>query len=188
MNRVTTVQMTLATLVRPVAIRSMLRLVLAIIGPGVSAFGQTPEAVNFFEKRIRPVLAKHCHTCHNPELRTAGLDLTTAEGFKQGGQSGSLVSVGEPQESRLLRVVNHQESVRMPPTGKLLDQEIVDFRTWVQLGAPWPDASETKVAQKAKLSEHQENLWAFQPIREPIVPEVTGHRWIRTPYRPLCTS
>ncbi len=137
--------------------------------------------MNFFEKRIRPVLAKHCHTCHNPELRTAGLDLTTAEGFKQGGQSGSLVSVGEPQESRLLRVVNHQESVRMPPTGKLLDQEIVDFRTWVQLGAPWPDASETKVAQKAKLSEHQENLWAFQPIREPIVPEVTGHRWIRTP-------
>src|SRR5437588_8216406 len=84
-------------------------------------WAQTSAPVEFFEKKIRPILASNCQACHNPKVKTAGLDLTSAEGFVHGGQSGPIVVEGNPDGSRLLKVIGYSESVKMPPTGKLRD-------------------------------------------------------------------
>src|SRR5579859_5645410 len=82
-------------------------------------WAQTQDPAEFFEKKIRPVLANNCQTCHNPKLKTAGLDLTSAEGFARGGQSGAIVVAGNPESSRLIKVIGYGESLKMPPAAKL---------------------------------------------------------------------
>src|SRR5580700_4676653 len=88
----------------------------------VPVWAQAPA--EFFEKKIRPVLVNNCQACHNPKLKTAGLDLTSAEGFAHGGQSGPIVVAGNPEASRLIKVVGYGESLKMPPAAKLKDDEI----------------------------------------------------------------
>ena len=158
---------------------------LAVAGPGSPALGQSSDPVDLFEKRIRPLFAEHCQACHNPELRTAGLDLSTAEGFLQGAASGPLISAESPAQSRLLRAVSYQEAVKMPPSGKLSAQQISDLETWIDLGALWPDApagpdSEAGRASKAG-AEDPDALWAFQPVKDASPPEVTRPDWAGTP-------
>src|SRR5438093_13069372 len=83
-----------------------------------SVWAQAP-APEFFEKKIRPVLVNRCQACHNAKVKTAGLDLTSAEGVAQGGQSGPIVVAGDPEAGRLLKVIGFREWMNMPPTGKL---------------------------------------------------------------------
>src|SRR5882672_5374677 len=99
------------------------------------------QSTEFFEKKIRPILVNRCQACHNAKIKTAGLDLSSAEGFLRGGQSGPIVVEGNPEASRLLRVIGYAESMKMPPTGKLKDEEIADLGAWVKMGAVWPGGS-----------------------------------------------
>ncbi len=154
---------------------------LAIAGPGSPALSQSSDPVELFEKKIRPLLAEHCQTCHNSEIRTAGLDLSSADGFRQGAASGPLIPVESPARSRLLRVVSYEEAVKMPPAGKLSAQQIADLTTWVALGAPWPDASADQGTEQGRASKDPTALWAFQPVEDPMPPEVTHAEWARTP-------
>ena len=95
------------------------------------AGGQGAESTDFFEKKIRPVLIENWAKCHNPKARVAELDLTTAEGFRQGGESGPLVDRQKPESSRLLSVIAYDSPMKMPPTGKLRDEEISAITAWV---------------------------------------------------------
>ena len=103
-----------------------LALLAALFPSGMVAIEQSPtaEQIEFFEKKVRPVLAANCAKCHNPKARVAELDLTTAEGFRQGGESGPLVNREHPEQSRLLQVIGYQEKLKMPPSGKLKPEEI----------------------------------------------------------------
>src|SRR2546421_12365169 len=64
---------------------------------------QTPEQIEFFEKKIRPILAGNCSGCHNAKATTAGLDLSTTAGIRYavqyGGEAGKLISLRKPEES-----------------------------------------------------------------------------------------
>lgn len=156
--------------------------------------GASTEQIEFFEKKIRPVLMRNCAACHNPDAKIAGLDLTTAEGFWRGGESGTLVDRQNPESSRLLKVVGYQEKLKMPPTGKLREDELVDLAAWVKMGAPWPasklsstpNVAETKVVNEVKSSTREftpdeRAYWAFQPVRSVNPPVVTDNNWVRTP-------
>ena len=46
--------------------------------------------VDAFEKKIRPVLAARCYACHSSSMTSpqAGLRLDSAQGIRQGGNSG----------------------------------------------------------------------------------------------------
>src|SRR5213078_513168 len=104
------------------------------------AWSQNAASPEFFEKKIRPVLAASCQTCHNARMKSAGLDLSSAEGFQRGAQSGPVV-MPNPDASRLLKVIAYTEPIKMPPTVKLSEEEIADITTWVKAGAVWPGAS-----------------------------------------------
>ncbi len=149
-------------------------------------WAQSPAETEFFEKNIRPVLAAGCQGCHNAKLKSAGLDLSTAEGFRQGGQSGPLVSKESPAESRLLKTVSYDERLKMPPTGKLPARQLADLEAWVKMGAPWPGAGSTAQAATAitvrkggrNFSEAEKKFWSFQPVRSPAPPKTAGP-WAR---------
>ena len=52
----------------------------------------SPEEIDFFERRVRPVLAEHCYGCHSAKASVvqANLRLDTAAGVRAGGDSGPL--------------------------------------------------------------------------------------------------
>ena len=102
------------------------------------------EGVEFFEKKIRPVLAKTCYTCHAGSIQArGGLRLDTRAGLEIGGQNGTIIDPKNPAESKLLAVL-HDEGPEMPPAGPLPPETIEDFKVWVAMGAPFPREEEAK--------------------------------------------
>ena len=160
-------------------------------GLGVrSATAQANDPAEFFEKQVRPILANNCAKCHNATARLAELDLTSAAGFARGGESGPLVNQAQPEESRLLKVIGYDDKLKMPPVGKLKDEQIAVLTAWVKMGAPWPSAKSEVVADNAakpvkkstrEFTEAEKKFWAFQPLANPVVPAVKNSAWVKTP-------
>ncbi|MGI8989213.1 MAG: PSD1 and planctomycete cytochrome C domain-containing protein, partial [Bryobacteraceae bacterium] len=160
--------------------------VIAAFLPCFAALAQTAERIEYFENKVRPVLVKNCQGCHNSKLKSASLDLSTAAGFLAGGQSGPVVMKDQPGSSRLLKVIGYEDSVKMPPTGKLKPDEIADLSAWVKMGAPWPGADQAaaitpQLAVKKEFTPEQKAFWAFQPVKDYAPPKVANGKWARTP-------
>ena len=113
--------------------------------------GTADDDVEFFEKRIRPLLAQRCEVCHSQSRgkTSGGLALDTRHGWQQGGDSGSALLPGKPGESLLIRAVKYEEDgPQMPPKekgGKLPEAEIVALIEWVNRGAPDPRTVEPRI-------------------------------------------
>src|SRR6185436_18509445 len=103
-----------------------------------SASAGAADANDFFETRVRPVFAKNCYGCHT-DSKMGGLRLDSSESVKQGGKSGPPIVPGKPDDSLLIQAIRQtHERLKMPPGGKLKDQEIADIAEWVKAGAVWP--------------------------------------------------
>src|SRR3954447_21983018 len=98
---------------------------------GATAEELSKEHVEFFEKRIRPVLVEHCYECHSAqsEKLKGKLLLDTREAARHGGETGPAVVPGDPDASVLLQALRY-ENFEMPPKGKLPAQTIADFEKW----------------------------------------------------------
>src|SRR5262245_55935969 len=90
------------------------------------------DALRFFEPQVRPRLQAHCVACHGGGKVRSGLDLTCRETFLRGGTRGPAVSLDRPDESLLLRAVNHQD-LKMPPKGKLAAAPLETLTRWVRM-------------------------------------------------------
>ena len=114
----------------------------------------------FFELRIRPVLANTCFRCHGGEKVSNGLRLDARVHLLKGGKRGPAIVPGEPDRSPLLYAIRYEDrDFRMPPKERLPGKVVADFATWIARGAPWPKGP-AKPASKA-FSRH----WAFRPVR-----------------------
>ncbi len=145
------------------------------------ALGQDAEGVEFFEKRIRPVLAERCYPCHSAgaEKLKGGLLLDSREGILKGGNQGRAVVPGDPEGSLLLRAIRRtDEELKMPPKEALSAVEIAGFEEWVRRGAPAPAAAAARplAVYPAKTREH----WAFRPVADPAPPAVKNASWAKT--------
>src|SRR5437867_5545767 len=106
-----------------------------------------PESADFFEMRIRPLLAKNCFACHTGS-RMGGLQLDPRENILRGGKSGAAIVPGNPDESLLIQAVRRtHERLKMPPQGPLPDQDVTDLTAWVKAGAVWPEAGSSATAK-----------------------------------------
>ena len=133
----------------------------------------TPEQIDFFESRIRPVLIEHCLECHsNNDKRKGGLTLTGRAALLRGGESGPAIVPGKPDASLLLEALRY-ESYEMPPKGKLPARVIDDFAQWIAMGAPDPRV-ESAPAKKAEHAIDATQLWSLQPLSVIEPPEVDG--------------
>ena len=92
----------------------------------------TPAQLEFFEKKIRPVLATHCYECHGGagKLR-GGLRLDSREALIKGGDSGPAVVIGKPDESRLIQFVRHQGKAMPKGKPKLAEAHIDALTQWI---------------------------------------------------------
>jgi len=77
--------------------------------------------LEFFEAKVRPLLAEHCYDCHGGEKTKGGLALDTRAGWQKGGDSGAAIVPGKPEESLLIKAVRYEdEDLAMPPKKKEL--------------------------------------------------------------------
>ena len=153
--------------------------------PDAPAATVTVEQRDFFEKKIRPVLADKCYKCHSEksEKIKGGLTLDTREGIRRGGENGPAVVPGDLKESLLIEAVRYaNKDFAMPPQksgGKLPDEVIKDFEKWVQMGAPDPRDGAAKVVKKYDAEKAKE-WWSYQPVKKPAVPVVKDAAWPKT--------
>ncbi|NQV24415.1 MAG: DUF1553 domain-containing protein [Rhodopirellula sp.] len=133
-------------------------------------------SIEFFEKKIRPVLLQHCYECHSAEAKSVkgGLLLDSREAAQKGGDSGAAVVPKNVAESLLISALQH-ESFEMPPQGKLPESVIADFVKWVEMGSP--DPRDRQLAETSIDFDEAARHWAYQPITPPRVPEVERSDW-----------
>ncbi len=160
----------------------MIHLLLSFAAPLLAGPGE-----DFFESKIRPVLAEKCYACHNAKLQSpfGGLVLDSAPAFRKGGDSGPAFRPGDPSNSLLIEALKYSSlRIKMPPTGKLPDSVIADFEAWIKMGAPDPRTTGPAVTETKKptldLTEGRK-WWAFQPVRKPAIPTVKNAAWIKSP-------
>jgi hypothetical protein len=152
-------------------------------------------ARDFFEKKVRPVLAQNCYPCHSAQAGKlkGGLRLDSRDGLLKGGDNGPGIVPGHAAQSRLIEAIGYQNAdLRMPPKGKLPAQAIADLTRWVESGAAWPSgiSSERRevrgkrrgapsAAEAFNLQERKREHWAWQPIRRVVPPPVKHRDWPR---------
>ena len=83
--------------------------VLAVVANPIAA---QDEGLDFFEKKIRPVLVQHCYKCHSAKAgkAKAGLFLDRRAGWEMGGENGPVILPGKPEESRLLTAIRFKNN------------------------------------------------------------------------------
>jgi len=158
------------------------------------------EAEQLFVQQVWPLLSEKCLACHGKgEVRLKNLDLSQRDGALKGGESGKPALVpGKPDESLLYIAVTRKNSeLVMPPkeSDKLSEEQTIQLRNWIASGAPWPDADRREVlaastqdkwgdadgvrvattgglsAEWTQRKYKRENLWAYQPLRKPPIPQ-----------------
>ncbi|PWU16754.1 MAG: hypothetical protein C5B50_12830 [Verrucomicrobia bacterium] len=167
--------------------RRQLSLRVSAIGFGValaricSATEPSPSQIQFFENRIRPILAENCYKCHSQQAEKikGGLLLDTRDGVLKGGDSGPAIVPGDPEKSLLIKAVRYSDAdLQMPPKGKKLSDESIQYLVnWVKMGAPDPRTGALAQGTWTNASKH----WAWQPLKKPVVPEVKDSDWAKTP-------
>lgn len=143
-----------------------------ILVPAVLRAGE-PVDNEFFERKVRPILAAHCVSCHGPKKQKGELRLDSRAGFAAGGQTGALVKPGEPDKSLIVQVIRYDGDIKMPQKGKLPDAEIATLTEWVKGGAPWPEdgATAKKTGDTFDLHARAKAHWSFQPVKRPTPPD-----------------
>jgi hypothetical protein len=117
----------------------------------------TPQQLEFFESRIRPILAQECYECHSTATKQkGGLLLDSRPGWQAGGDSGPTLIPGNPSASLLLQSIRHEHpDLKMPKNGAKLDPNILaDFEQWIANGAPDPRDHPPSKEQLAKEQLH----------------------------------
>ena len=170
-----------------------LALQLAVIAPTAAAraaaTGEQTTSANasspeFFEAKVRPVLATNCYDCHSVDLDKpyGDLRLDSREALLKGGKSGAAIVPGDPEKSLLIRAVRQTGDLKMPKGGKLKPDEIDALVEWVRAGANFPAATAAALPMKSATKPYvitpaQRAFWSFQPIARPPVPAVSHGEW-----------
>jgi hypothetical protein len=158
----------------------------------VAAAGQPPapppQPAEYFEAKIRPILAANCYECHT-DRQYGGLRLDSREAMLKGGRSGPAIVPGDPDHSLMILAVRQtSDTLKMPKGGRLRPDEVDALAEWVRGGAVWP-ASATPTSSAAapaaraaasRITSEQRAFWSFQPIGKPAPPAVNDAGWAHT--------
>jgi mono/diheme cytochrome c family protein len=184
-----------------------LPLTLQIAGQARQTTASAAQSADYFEARVRPVLAANCYDCHADE-RMGGLRADSREGLIKGGKSGPAIVPGDPEKSLLIQAVRQtSDKLKMPKGGRLKPEEIDALTEWVRAGAVWPAAAvESRTASAGKpgasvtaptgaptpstgtpapaatyvIKPEQRAFWSFQPLHRAPVPAVSHTSWPKT--------
>lgn len=141
-----------------------MKFLLTVLGlVGATSVAAAAEPVDYV-REIKPVLKERCYACHAALKQKGGLRLDTVELLRTGGDGGTALVSGEPQNSPLFeRISDPEPASRMPPEGHpLKPEQIALIKLWIEQGAKGPENEQPE----ADPRQH----WAFQlPVR-PAIP------------------
>jgi Protein of unknown function (DUF1553)/Protein of unknown function (DUF1549)/Planctomycete cytochrome C len=140
------------------------------------------SGLEFFEKKIRPILVTRCYGCHSAQASKVqgGLWLDTRDGLRDGGNSGSPIVAGDPESSLLIKALRHTEDgIKMPPGQPLRSEIVADFEQWIRIGAPDPRTDKAGAADL--IPAKARNFWSFRKPVLPNIPPDVSKGWARTP-------
>jgi hypothetical protein len=165
-------------------LRTLLLAALAVAGTSVKAADPGPDAIESFERDVRPLLVEHCLKCHGAEPKLkGGLSLNSRALALKGGDNGPALIPGKPEASLVVKALRYEDDdLKMPPKGKLSDVAIAKVVRWIEAGAPWPDAAVKPGAVaggKMVVTDEQRRWWAFQPVKTVQPPPVNDRNWPR---------
>ncbi|HEX4607558.1 MAG TPA: DUF1549 domain-containing protein, partial [Urbifossiella sp.] len=155
-----------ARLVGPAAVAFAAAALLAAghLGAQPAPEAKAKAAAVDFARDVRPILDRHCISCHGAEKQKGGLRLDRRADTLRGGDSGKAVVPGNTGASLLLKLVSGTDPDNvMPPRGeRLTSAEVGVLRAWVEQGARWPEDG-SAVANPA-------DWWSLKPVARPAVP------------------
>ena len=169
------------SLQRPATLKITVAIVLLALGASRAA--DDPGDIDFFEKKIRPVLAEHCYKCHSAksEKIKGKLRVDSRNGLLKGGDAGPSLVPGSPDKSLLIEAVLYKNpDLQMPPKEKLRDEVIEDLTAWVKKGGRWPDEKEAQPIAVEKTLDYEKlrkEHWAFRPVQTAPAPAVKDAAW-----------
>ena len=156
-----------------------------------TALSATPEQIDFFEQRIRPMLVNECYECHGVNKQKGGLRVDFRDGLLEGGDTGPAVIPGDADKSLLIQSIRHVAPDSKMPKDRpaLADSVIEDFVAWVNQGAfdprdQPPTVGETVTTDNgswAATLKARAEWWSFQPVRKPAIPKVRDTAWSEHP-------
>jgi mono/diheme cytochrome c family protein len=148
----------------------------------------TPEQTEFFETKVRPLLAGQCLDCHSVAAgkQKGGLLLDSKAGWETGGDSGPAIVPGQAAKSLLISAVKRSgERVEaMPPKKALSAEEIALLEQWIDMGAPDPRPKVEATGALVKtfdIAKRKAGHWCWQPVSRPVPPTVRQADWPRQP-------
>lgn len=120
--------------------------------PGKTTAAKNTKLVDF-QTHVFPILEENCLVCHDQDDASGGLDLSSFASLMQGGGSGRTIVPGRPAQSRLYRLVAHDERPFMPKdSDQLAAREIETIRAWIANGAPADAKSAAVVLQRIETA------------------------------------
>ncbi len=137
-----------------------------------------------FERRVRPLLVARCYECHSATARELGGELLvdSRAALRRGGASGPALVPGQPEKSLLIEAVRYRSpDLRMPPDGRLTDEEIGILEDWVRRGAPDPRSTATRAPEKKLDVAAARAFWSLRPLSSPPLPAVRDSDWPAVP-------
>ena len=154
----------------------------SLIGVAALSVPASAQRAPLFKDEILPILQKNCTSCHSPEKKMAGLDLSSFTGMMEGSSSGPVIAPGKPDHSLLWKMI---ESDQMPLGGKLTAADKQTMRAYIEQGR-FPTqsaASEAEILKKeaARITDDDRNWWSFKTPVKPAVPAVKDKSQVRTP-------
>jgi mono/diheme cytochrome c family protein/GNAT superfamily N-acetyltransferase len=160
---------------------------LVLLTAAASTSAADAGSAEFYKDKVLPILEARCFECHGPESELkGGLFLGNREGILEGGESGPAVDPDALEDSLILDAINYG-SYEMPPDSQLPDDEIAILTAWVKAGASIPEGSglerpKIRHTNPATLvTDETKNYWAFRPVANPAVPQVTNSAWTANP-------
>ena len=138
--------------------------------------------IEFFEKKVRPVLAARCYSCHSnrSKIVQASLKVDSREALLSGGDTGPAIVPGKPGESLLIAAIQFKADAdyQMPPKGKLPDHEIRALSEWVRRGAPFPGGNgNTPQGERTIDFAEARKFWSFVPLEAQPLPQTGQADW-----------
>lgn len=134
-------------------------------------------AGDIFDAQVAPLLARRCLGCHNASEKKGELDLSSEASARIGGESGAVITPGNPDASPLWHRVADDE---MPPEDPLSGEEKRVLQQWIAAGAPWGDG---EIDPFAHSSEDRAGYdwWSLQPVQPANPPAVAKASWVQNP-------
>jgi mono/diheme cytochrome c family protein len=179
----------------------ILSVVCLLLSGGYLRAADITDTDRLFTLKVLPLLKAKCFACHgdDPSKIKGDLNMLSRDGLLKGGESGGhVLAPGKAEASDLFVAVTWENSdLEMPPkeNDRLTKEQIELLRNWIDAGAPWPNEEEQKKLREAEWSVvsnedgvilktsggladawtyrryQPEDIWAFQPVKKPVVPE-----------------